>query len=132
MYDSSWCLDLPNQKKLIQLLLCWNGIAQHSNVERKKPNKTKEEQIEKQRKKERWKRNSWQTTERCDNKGSSPLWCDAGSGAVCEVTRVAHSYIKARIECYDLEDMLWVETEATGQASLACIRNDYCNDPVWL
>lgn len=63
------------------------------------------------------------------------LWCEAGSGAVCEATRATHSYIKARIECYVLEDMLWAETEATGQASLACIMTvgmNYCNDPVWL
>lgn len=95
----------------------------------------KKKQTRKKKGKKRWKRNSWQKTETCDNKGSSPLWCETGSGAVCEVTRVTHSYIKARIESYVLDNMPWVETEATGQASLVCIMTvgmNYCNDPVWL
>lgn len=42
---------------------------------------------------------------------------------------------KLRLGCYVLSDILWEETEVTGQASLVCVMivgMNYCNDPIWL
>lgn len=106
----------------------------HNTPTQRKENTNKKKK-RKNKKKRDEKKPSWQTTKKCDYKGSSPLWCEAGSGAVCEVTRVTHSHTTDRIKCYVLEDMLWVETEATGQTSLACVMTvgmNYCNDLVWL